>query len=80
MPKAKLPYGAVSAIKQVKQAAADDMAKVYLPLAEACAITGMTEKKLLAFCAKHEVQHHKYQNRWLIHQADLTNAFIALGD
>ena len=79
MPKAKLPYGAMSAIKQVKQMAADDMAKAYMPLAEACAITGMTEKKLLAFCATHTVQHHKYQNRWLIHQQELITAFRVHG-
>ncbi|MEZ4861952.1 MAG: hypothetical protein R3C14_11610 [Caldilineaceae bacterium] len=75
MPKAKLPRNEVIAINQVKRAAADDIAKAYIPLPEACVITGMSEKKLLAFCETHKVRYHKQQNRWVIHRQELTTAF-----
>lgn len=79
MPKAKLPRNEVIAINQVKRAAADDIAKAYIPLPAACAITGMSEKKLLGFCETHKVRYHKQHNRWLIHQQELTTAFCTNG-
>ena len=73
--KQRLPRNEVMQINRIKAQAADDMARDYIALKEASAITGMNSRQLLVFCAEHKVRHHKYGTRWLIHQQELITAF-----
>lgn len=77
--KQRLPRNEVMQINRIKAQAADDMAREYIALKEASAITGMNSRQLLAFCTEHQVRHLKYGARWVIHQQELLAAFAQHG-
>ena len=73
--KQPLPRNEVMQINRIKAQAADDMARDYIALKDASAITGLNSSQLLAFCTAHQVRHHKHGQRWMIHQQELITAF-----
>jgi hypothetical protein len=63
-----------SEINQVRRQAWEDMQADYVTLKVAKLATGMSEKKLLDWCGKHNVRHIKRRAIWLFHQKDLVTA------
>lgn len=55
--KQRLPRNEVIQINRIKAQAADAMARDYIALKEAGAITGMNSSQLLTFCTEHKVRH-----------------------